>query len=255
MSKRWFMALVFLAVLVVAVYISINSAQFYMYEPGFSGSYTYNLLLNSGLSLMLGGAGLGILAGVAVALAGGRPARPAGKPGAEILLDDWGVSFCLLGGLVLAVTGIMIGGLWSPRLVSSQGAIAFTLNLHFMGIIILLFGSTLVATRMLVTGNLSQLAPLRDVFKLGKGSHYLPSYSWAGWSLVFGIVTMVIKGSFLLIGRVFNWPESVNVAVAAIHDILALVAILLALIALGFLVMERVPLASKAAPKATKAPA
>ena len=252
MGKKWFMALVLISVLGLAIYTASTKAQFYHYEAGFSGSYTYDLLLNSGLWLMLTGAGLGIIAGAAIALLR-RARKPVGKQGAEALFNEWDVSFCILGGLILMVTGVMIGGIWSPRLVS-QGATGFALNLHFLGIIMLLFGSMMVVTRTLVSGDFKRFAPLKDVFKFSRPSEYLPSYSWATWSLVVAVIAMAIKGSFLLIGLALNWPESVAVVIAAIHDILALIAILLALVALGFLIMERYP-GAKAVPKTSKAPA
>ncbi len=188
--KSWLLWLIFAAILGTGILVARNGSQLYIYESFSSGSYTYNLLLNSGLSMLLGGAGLGILVGAIVGLTSGRQAAAEGKKqGAELLLEDWGVGFCILGGLVLFVTGIMLGGTWSPRLVSGMQATGFALNMHFVGVVVLLFGTLYLITRMLVSGNFSLLASFRDPFMLKKGKD-LPSHGWALWAILFGVAAL-----------------------------------------------------------------
>jgi hypothetical protein len=253
MLKNWLMWLILVVVLATGILLARNGSQLYIYESGFSGSYTYNLMLNSGLSMMLGGAGFGILIGAVVGLlAGKRVITSNKKHGAEVLFGDWGVAFCILGGLILIVTGIMLGGTWSPRLVNGMQATGFALNMHFLGIVTLLFGSFFTITRMVVSSDFSLLASFKDPLTMGKGK-YLPSHGWALWSLIFGFATLVIKGSFLLAVQLFSWPESVSIIVAAVHDILALIALMLGLVALGFLVFEHLPAGVKLVAKPSKA--
>lgn len=249
MGNKWFMALVLAAVLAVGILVAFNSSQPYMYEPGFAGSYTYNLLFNSGLGMILGATGLGIVIGAIVGLLMGKPAKAAGRRGAGALFDDWGVSFCALAGLIYIVTRIMLGVTWSPRLVATQQSIAVTMNMNFVGMVIMLFGSLYAITRMLVSGDYSLLASLKDVFSFGKRGNYLPSHGWALWAVMVAFATVAIKGAFLVVVHLFGWPLSIIVVVSAIHDILILIALILAAVAIGFLVMENLPQAGKAVPK------
>ncbi len=252
MAKKWFMGLVLLAALAVGILLAVNSAQPYMYEPGYAGSYTYSLLLNSGLGLMLAGTGLGVLGGAIVGLSQGKRARAAHKQGAGMLFDDWGIAFMALAGLVLLVTGILLGGTWSPRLVGTSQAIALTLNMHFIGIVLMLFGGFYTLTRMVVAGDYSLFAAFGDIFKPIRGKRQLTSYGWALWAFTLGFATLAIKGFFLVVVHLFHWPEAILVVASAIHDILALTAMLLAVVALVFLVLENLP-QPKAAPTAAKA--
>ncbi|MDD2251613.1 MAG: hypothetical protein WCS74_05285 [Dehalococcoidales bacterium] len=238
MSNKWFMILVLATVLGVGIFISFTSSQLYMYEPGFSGSYTYNLLLNAGLGLMLGGAGLGLIAGAIVGLISRNNPKPAGKLGAGALFDDWGVSFCALAGLVLMVTGIMLGGVWSPRLVSSLGVYAVTSNMHIVGIVIFLFGSLFIIARMFVSGDYSLVKTLWNGLSFKKRSNYLPSYRWGVWALLIGFAALGIKGFFLVVAHIFHWPSIVTVIASDIHGILALIATLMAIAAIVLMIME-----------------
>ena len=252
MGKKWFMFLVLITVLGVAIYAAAASSQLYIYEAGSSGSYTYNLLLNSGIWLMLVAAGLGIIFGAALARTTGIE-KPSQRQGAEAFFNEWDMSFCILGSLILMVTGFMVGGIWSPRLVT-PGATGFALNLHFMGIVILLFGSIAVLTRAIFSGDYSRFSSLKYLFQPDREKYKL-SYIWAGWALMIAVATMVIKGSFLLVGNLLNWPETVAVVVAAIHDIMALIAIIFGIVAFGLLLLEGRYTAPKTSPKAAKAPA
>jgi len=238
MSNKWFMLIVMLSVLAAGIFIAVNSAQLYVYEAGNGGSYTYSLLLNAGLGMMLGGAGLGILVGAVAGFLAEKPARPAAKRGAGVLFDDWGISFCVMAGIILIITGIMLGGIWSPRLVASQQATAITMNMHFIGIVIILFGGFFALTRMFMAKDYSILASFKDVLAEGKNKKYLPSHGWAVWALAVGFFTLCFKGAFLLAVHLFGWPNTILVVVSAMHDILALGALVLALIAAGFLIAE-----------------
>lgn len=245
MAKSWFKLLILAFVLALGIIVARNGSQLYLYESGYSGSYTYNLLLNSGLGMMLGGAGLGILIGaIAGLMSAKQPAAGQKKQGAEAFFGDWGVAFCTLGGLILIVTGLMLGGTWSPRLVGGMQSIGFALNMHFIGVVTLMFGALFTVTRMLVSGDFSLLASFRDPFSRGKGK-YLPSHGWALWSLIFGVATLGVKGSFLLAVQLFSWPESVSIAIAAVHDIMALVALILGVAAVVLMVAEHMPVKAK----------
>jgi len=253
--KNWFMWLVLAAVLAAGMGIAWNGSQLYIYESYYSGSYTYNLMLNSGLSMMLGGAGLGILIGALVGLFGSKaPAATAKKQGAETLIGDWGVAFAALGGLILIVTGIALGGTWSPRLVNGMQSTGFVLNMHFVGIVTLLFGALFLVTRMLVSGDWGLLGSFKDPWNMKK-SKFLPSHGWALWSLIFGVATLALKGSFLLGVQLFKWPESVSITVAGIHDILALVSLILGIVAVGLLIFEHLPSGVRSPIKSAKATA
>jgi len=254
MSNKWFMILVMVSVLAVGIFIAVNSAQLYVYESGNSGSYTYTLLLNAGLGMMLGGAGIGIITGAIVGLLGEKSARPTNRRGAGVLFDDWGLSFTAMAGVILLVTGIMLGGIWSPRLVTSQQAIASTMNMHFIGIVIMLFGGLFVLTRMFISKDYSLLASFKDVLVGGKSKQYLPSHGWAVWALTVGFFTLCLKGAFLLAVHWFSWPNTILVVVSGIHDLLALGGLVLAVVALVFFTMENSVVFNRFAHKVTRTP-
>ena len=254
MGNKWFMVFILAAVLAAGIVLAASSTQPYIYEPGFAGSYTYNLLLNSGLGLMLGAAGLGIVAGAIVGRTAEKASRREGKRlSAAALFNDWGFSLSALAGVILITTGFALGGILSPRLVGTQSSIAFTLNMHFVGIIILLFGGLYTISRMVVSGDFSMLASIKDVFSPGKKGENLPSFSWAVWSFIAGFAALAIKGTFLVVVHLFGWPESILVAVSAIHDVLAVIALALALVAVYFLMVESAPAKARLAPKPSKA--
>ena len=63
MGKKSFIALVSIAVIVSVILLAQSSSQLYLNIGGVSGSYTYNIMFNSGLGFILGAIGLGILFG------------------------------------------------------------------------------------------------------------------------------------------------------------------------------------------------
>ena len=243
MGKKSFIGLVSIAIIVAAILIAQDGSRLFLDMSGGSGSYTYNIMFNSGLGFILAGVGLGILFG---AVAGNFMRMQAGtkeiqtnRIGMEALLDDWGIALSTLGALILLISGILLGGTWSPRLVGSAEATGFVMNVHFFGMVTLLFGGCYLATRMLVAKSARPLSSIKYLFRLGKESRYLPSHKLAVLTFLVVIVALVVKGAGLIAVHAFGWAEGIAVGTAVFHDIFALGALVLLIAAISFRIVEK----------------
>ncbi len=244
MKKTYVLPVVSIA-LVVGIVMAWNSSRLYLYSPEFAGSHTYNLLFNSAPWAVLYSAGLGISLGAVAAKfmrsKAGPGERGAERRGAGLLLEDLGMAFSLVGVIVLLVTGTLMGGFMTPRLfVDHAEAIGFLMNVHFVGIVSLLFGVVYLATRTVVSGDYrTQLARLGNLLGVRRQEAYLPSFSWAMLTLVFAAVALGVKGSGLLAEQVLGLPREIAVITSMSHDVLGLATIVPALLTVSLIMKER----------------
>lgn len=253
MGKKSFIGLVSVAIIFAGILIAQDGARLYLDMAGSSGSYTYNIMFNSGLGMMLGAVGLGILLG---SLAGNfmRRHSEANDPksmvrGAGALLEDWGVSLSILGALILLVSGIFLGAFLSPRLVNTPEATGFIMNIQFFGNMTLLFGVCYLATRMLVSKNAWPISSVKDIFRGGQARGYLPSYRWAVLTLLIVVGVLVVKGAGLIAVHAFGWAEGIAIGTAIFHNIFALVAIVLLLVTIILVIAERLAIRAEVVSK------
>ena len=239
MGKKSFIGLVSIAVIVAVILLAQNSSQLYLDIAGASGSYTYNIMFNSGLGFILAAIGLGILFGaVAGELMKREPkidVKQGSKIGMEALLDDWGMAFSALGALILLISGIYLGGTWSSRLVNSPEATAFVMNTHFFGMVTLLFGGCYLGMRMLIAKSARPLSSIKDLFRQKGDSRYLLSHRLAVLTFLIVIAAFVVKGAGLFGEHVLNFPSGIAVGTAIFHDIFALIG----LVVLGAAILMR----------------
>lgn len=240
MGRKSFIGLVLFAVAVVGLLIAANSATLYQYDTYGAGSYTYNLLINSGLGPLIAAFGLGLVLGAFEGSLAYGKITPKKRPGAEILLEDWGMSFSILASLMLLISGIFIGGTWSPRLVGSTWAIGFALNAHFVGMVLLLFGLTYFVTYVLVAHDYRLTAPMGNLFSRRWRDNYKPSLRWALLTFLAVALAFLVKGAGLIGSHMLGLPEGLAVGTAIFHDIAALIALIFALVTIGFVIVENV---------------
>jgi formate dehydrogenase subunit gamma len=174
----------------------------------------------------------------------------------KVLRHGWGTSFYhwsfALSGVALIVTGIYVGFLFIPRLVSDPQAVALMYNLHFMGALVFLFGISAHITDGYVTGKFKEHLPesgdvgdavAHYASKLGVGrkpreGKYLASekLSYPMWLVFIGLV--VLTGFIKVSAHIWNIPSGVMGVTTYIHDLaaLAIIALLIVHVVLGALV-------------------
>ncbi|MFC2026829.1 cytochrome b/b6 domain-containing protein [Chloroflexota bacterium] len=173
----------------------------------------------------------------------------------KVLRHSWGSSLYhlswALSGILLIVTGIYVGFFFIPRLVDNPQAVAFMYNLHFIAILVFLFGISAHLTEMYVTSKFKEHMPeSRDVgdavahyaSKLGGGKKpregkYLASekISYPVWMVIIGLVALT--GFIKVVAHIWNIPAGVMGVSTFIHDLaaLAIVALLIVHLVLGVL--------------------
>ena len=242
MGKKSFIGLVSIAVIVAVILLAQNSSELYLNIGGVSGSYTYNIMFNSGLGFILGAVGLGILFGaVAGELMKREPkvdVRQGGKIGMEALLNDWGMALSTLGALIMLISGIYLGGTWSSRLVNSPEATAFVMNTHFFGMVTLLFGGCYLGMRMLIAKSARPLSSIKDLFRQKGDSRYLLSHRLAVLTFLIVIAAFVVKGAGLFGEHVLNFPSGIVVGTAVFHDVFALIGLIVLVTAILVRIVE-----------------
>ncbi|GEM_PF-3035426 len=244
MIKKTFIVPVMFAVLVGGIAIAWVGSRLYLYSPEFAGSHTYNLFFNSAPWAIMYSAGLGISLGAVAARfrksESGTRDEVVVRRGAGLLFEDLGLAFCVLGVVVLLATGIMMGGSVTPRvLADSAGTIGFVMNVHFVGIVTLLFGVAYFVTRTIVSGDYGLvLSQLRGFVRPRRQSDYLPSLRWAMLAAALALVALGVKGTGLLAEQVLGLPREIAIVTSLTHDILGLVGVIPAGVAAILLIVE-----------------
>lgn len=242
MGKKSFIGLVSIAVIVTVILLAQSSSQLYLNIGGVSGSYTYNIMFNSGLGFILGAIGLGILFGAVAGELMKREqkvnANQGNKIGMEALLNDWGMALSSLGALILLISGIYLGGTWSSRLVNSPEATAFVMNTHFFGMVTLLFGGCYLGMRMLIAKSAKPLSSIKDLLRQKGETGYLLSHRLAVLTFLIVIVAFVVKGAGLFGEHVLNFPSGIAVGTSVFHDIFALIGLVVLIVAIVMRFME-----------------
>ena len=253
MGKKTMIGLVSIAIVVVSILLAQDGSRLFLDMAGGSGSYTYNVLFNSGLGIMIGAVGLGLFLG---AIAGnqtkGQESVPIYRAGMGALLSDWGVTISSVGAIMLFISGIFLGGPWSSKLISSAEANGFWLNMHFFGVSVLLFGVSYLVARMLFAKSISPLSSMGELSNWGSDSSYLPSHKMAALAFLVAVLALVVKGAGLL-GHTLGMPDGLAVSTGLFHGFAALVALILLAAAVALWIFEKLSTQEAAVSKPSRA--
>ena len=185
---------------------------------------------------------LGVLLGAIRAKLKGREEIENGavvRHGGGAFLGHWGTA---LGIFVLIASAILLGFLFIPGQVETAKEALFPLNLHFIGVVITLFGGFYFVTDFVLSRNYSLLVPnLNDIIggffgkyllrrKWRAETKYLSSQKSAflAWA-VLGAV-MLITGAIKVAAHVWPIQASVLGITTFIHDIFSLLFILMLIV-------------------------
>ncbi|SDI80523.1 formate dehydrogenase subunit gamma [Ferrimonas sediminum] len=158
-------------------------------------------------------------------------------------LTHWTSAF---GCVLLLVTGVVLGFLWFPRLVTSAGATALMFNLHFIGALYFLFGCSLWACNQLVdTHRLRSHLPdeslwievkksfLHYTHMLGLTPNHIPAPKYhhsgrlAGLVIIVTSLVVIVSGFGKLVARGVDLDPVIIEMISFGHGWAALVMLLL----------------------------
>ncbi len=238
LPKRISSGLGLVVVFTLGFYLAYKASQLYQYQAVFAGSYTYQLLFTSFSWLIP----VSILGGI---FAGAASEREQSQIiDGQVLRHD-GLAFLIhwshaIATLLLVVTGVYLGFLFIPRLVFTPQSVGYMLNLHFVGVVVLLFSVSCHLTDLLLAGKLKEHWPEAGDFKaalahyaakVGIGTappegKYLASekLSYPLWVLSVGLV--ILTGLTKISAHVWNLPGGLMEVATLLHDIGALLVIL-----------------------------
>jgi len=165
--------------------------------------------------------------------------------GGKVLRHDTHMYFShwihVLSVLLLAGSGVAMGVPLLPRAVHTQQTTAFALNLHFVGVVLFVFGLSYHAGDLLVKGGVKELWPKAHDFsdalayygsKCGKGlpppqDKYLSSerLSFPLWLVILAV--MIITGGIKTAAHLWSLSSLLMAKVTLLHDVGTLCLIML----------------------------
>jgi cytochrome b subunit of formate dehydrogenase len=172
------------------------------------------------------------------------------RHGAGSFLGHWGTA---LGIFVLITSAFILGFLFFPAQMNTTAEAIFPLNLHFTGVVITLFGGFFFAGDFLVSRNYSVLIPTPREIIGGFFGKYFLRRKWRAEGkyiasvkaafLLFAVLGagVLITGAIKLAGHVWPIQASVLGTVSFVHDIFALLLILMVITHLLFLFVLPAP--------------
>jgi cytochrome b subunit of formate dehydrogenase len=230
MAKRLLIGSV--VALALGVPWAYGASRFTVYLAGFGGIRTNTLLFDAAFWLMP----LGAVLGVALAVAEGMPPGVELRQGVIVRYRD-GTPFehwtAALAVVVLSVTGICLGGRFSPRLVQSPEITGFPMNLHFVGAVALLAAVCYHLAHRRVTGDFVRMLPrpgdlgafaTRAASVLGRGAAPAGGRHMAGQRLAYLaacvlVALLVLSGSVKALAHLVALPPVLKAAASELHDL------------------------------------
>lgn len=238
MKKRLYITGGLLAVMTGGIYLAFVFSRPVPYGSGFSGSYTYTLLFKPAAWIIPISAFLGIFFRASWRQPKGELKFRNGK----ILRHDDHMFFAhwshALSVLILLGSGLVKGPFFLPRLVHTPEAVGFTLNLHFLGVVIFGFGFFYYISDLIIKGSFKELLPkandVNDAVSyyrckfFGKGEEgprqgkFLASekLAYPGW--IFLVGGLVITGGIKVAAHVWSLPSALMGTMTFMHDVCAL---------------------------------
>lgn len=239
MRKRFPIAVALLAVLAALTSWAYQSAQLYVVRAGLDGSEKYHLLFNTATLAIP----VALLLGVFLGTLGNHEENTKIVDGkierhSELMfIQHWPHA---IGTVILIITGMKLGTLFIPR--SFQGAVkaGFTLNLHFVGVLLFFFGASFYVTRGLLTGEFKHMLPQKGDIK-GSIDHVLSMFGkeppkeekfmsveriiFPFW--IFGVSGITLTGIVKVITHIWSLPGALMGIITPLHGFFAIYMALL----------------------------
>ena len=239
--------------LVGGAYWAYVASRPYLYLQGIAGWYTYDLLFSSASWALLAA----VAAGAATGAAHSQHARGELLNGtvyrhdAATFFQHWGV---VVSTLILLVTGILLGSVISPRLLSQANTVGFLMNLHFVATLLFLFAAFFHVAHyylrseerdiVLQGGDFGRgLATLGAMVHLAKapqeaGNKYQASekLAYLGWAVM--IAGIMVSGGIKVAAHVWTGlPAGLMLVTTWAHDLFALGMLLLLIVHVAFVLL------------------
>lgn len=224
-----------LAIFGVLTYWAYDAAQLYVFQEGWSGSSKNDLLFGTAVLAIPISSLLGILLG-SLKYNKSKDKVVNGKIERHdelMFLQHWSNA---LGVVVLIITGISLGTLFIPRLITGTENIGFALNLHFVGVLFFFFGVSYFVTLGLFTGEIKKMMPQKgDLQKMI--DHYMAMFTkkespkekkfLAAERVVFpfwiiGVLGIAITGIVKTLAHVWSLPAGLMGVMTFLHGIFAI---------------------------------
>ena len=184
-------------------------------------------------------AGLGLVLGAARALLKNKEDISYGevtRHGGGSFLEHWGTA---LGIFTLLASGILLGFLFFPTIIDTPDKTAFPLNIHFIGVVVALFGGFFFIADYIFSRKYDRLIPnIPDIFggfigkyflrrKWSSEDKYLSSQKVAFLGFAFIGAGILISGAIKVAAHI--WPIQAGVwgAFTVVHDLFSLLFIFL----------------------------
>jgi len=258
MTRRILIITGLLIAVIIGVYAAfLLSGPVPLGEP-YADSATYTLLFRPGILLILIAAFLGMLF---------RASSKRSRPGTSctngkilrhdvrMFLSHWTIALSMI---MMAVTGIMLGPLFLPRLVHTPEAIGFVLNVHFVGIVIFAFGLVYYISDMIIDGGVKELLPgardVREAFsyytskltgaEAPQQGKFLASEKLAYPVWIVLVAGIIITGGIKIVAHLWSMSGALMGVTTLLHGIftLAIVVMLVLHVVLGSIVPWSWPL-------------
>lgn len=243
MGTRISVAVTVVVVVALGVLMAVSAAQLVPMGSGISSlsgtsSLTYDVLFNSRGWLVLAAAALGLLAGAftrrpTVRIEDGIVERHDGVA----IFEHW---LHVVAVLVLLGSGIALGFLFIPRLVTGAHDTGVALNLHWVGVVLFAFSGVYYATNTVLSGRLKEhLAGLEDInvgiahyrAQLAKSEPPAEGKFYASERIAYvymlvALGLVALTGVLKLLAYGINMPAGVMGVVTPLHDVGALLVAL-----------------------------
>ena len=160
--------------------------------------------------------------------------------------QHWGTA---LGIFILIVSGILMGFLFIPHILDTIAGFTFASNMHFIGLVVALFGGFYFLTSYLLTGKLRKMIPGVKDFTQGTFGKYVLRKKWISEDkylssqkssfLLFAFLggIQLVTGIIKVVAHIWAISAGTMAIVTAIHDVFSLLFILFLIAHVLFVVL------------------
>lgn len=233
MIARLFIVLAIGLGLALGVNWAYGASRLFMMQATSAGSYSYDLLFSSATWLIP----VSIFAGIFVASLVGEKREAYIDENNKVLRHDETMFFQhwshAIATLILLGSGITLGFLIFPRLISSVENVGFVLNLHFIAANLFLFTVFFHVTRNILTGEIKDNMPAKGDISDGIG-HYMAMFglkdppeegkylaserlSYPMWGVFVGAI--ILSGLTKVAAYAWSLPEGLMLTMKWVHGI------------------------------------
>jgi len=160
--------------------------------------------------------------------------------------QHWGTA---LGIFTLIISGILMGFLFIPHILDTIAGFTFASNIHFIGLVVTLFGGFYFLISYLLTGKLRKMIPGARDFTQGTFGKYVLKKKWISEDkylssqkssfLLFAFLggIQLITGIIKVVAHIWSINAGTMAIVTAIHDVFSLLFILFLIAHVLFVVL------------------